>query len=199
MNPILLIVHRPFDLVDVLVGELEVRRRRGSGRPGRAGGSRRSRRRRPDCARSRRRRPRPGVVSCRSATAVRRSTSARCCESCGSLEAGVVLAPVVVGHGSQCALGSSGRSAARSPSASRRSPRSPPARRTGGSRARRLARSASTAAAASRPARSAGSGAAARGSKLETPMCRTRPCSLSSASAAQPSSMSASGIGQWIW
>ena len=35
--------------------------------------------------------------------------------------------------------------------------------------------------------------------KFETPMCRTRPCSLSSAKVAQPSSMSSSGIGQWIW
>ena len=35
--------------------------------------------------------------------------------------------------------------------------------------------------------------------KFETPMCRTRPCSFSSASAAQPSSMSGSGLGQWIW
>src|ERR1700743_1693002 len=30
-------------------------------------------------------------------------------------------------------------------------------------------------------------------------MCRTMPCSLSSASVAQPSSMSATGSGQWIW
>jgi hypothetical protein len=35
--------------------------------------------------------------------------------------------------------------------------------------------------------------------KLETPMGRTKPRSLRSANAVQPSSTSSSGIGQWIW
>ena len=37
------------------------------------------------------------------------------------------------------------------------------------------------------------------GIELETPICRTRPRSFSAAMAAQPSSISSSGTGQWIW
>ena len=105
----------------------------------------------------------PGVVSWRSRDGrPSAATCARCRESCGLLEARVVLAPVVVGQALDPLAGHAARSAGPSPSASRRSRRSPRARRTAGSRPRPRARSASTAAAGSRPARSAGSGAAAR-------------------------------------
>ena len=109
------------------------------------------------------------------------------------LEARVVLAPVVLGQALDPLPGHPAGQQARSPSASRRSRRSPRARRTAGSRPRPRARPASTAAAASRPARSAGSRRSCATSKFETPMWRTRPCSFSSAKAAQPSSMSSLG------
>ena len=64
--------------------ELDAAPRRGSGRPGRAGGSRRSRHRRPGCAASRRPRPPPAWCRGARATAARRCTCARCRESSGS-------------------------------------------------------------------------------------------------------------------
>ena len=101
--------------------------------------------------------------------------------------------------GARSARGSSPRSAAPSPSASRRSRRSLRARRTAASR-RSASRSISEYC-----GWSVSTGAigwirrSCSTSKFETPMWRTSPCSLSSAIAAQPSSMSSSGIGQWIW
>ena len=132
----------------------------------------------------------PGVVSWRSATACSRSTSARCSRQLRLLEALAVLAPVVVG---QLLDPLAGHRAGQQARAHRRVDDHADPLALGERQellARPRARPASTAAAASRPARSAGSAGAAATSKFETPMWRTRPCSFSSASVAQPSSIS---------